>query len=239
MRAATVVAVAVALASASCGDDDASTTELTSQTTTAAVFECPEPVPVAALSDLLEVLGEAEWDWAGSYTSGPQSPDLEVAVQGTIVLESAQVPLPVDCLDREDCRGQAVLRVTEGVGGALVEGDPGLFEGDTLLTLTDTAVRLSLSMLDTHPGPFNYVPLVTVRPPCGTPCAEGQLACSADGNCYADFDAFCRRCLGFTNTECACRTLEGPVEDGSACEYWVSGDVLEVGVCRTGVCTTE
>jgi hypothetical protein len=29
------------------------------------------------------------------------------------------------------------------------------------------------------------------------------------------------------------------MEDGASCEYWVSGDVIDVGVCKAAVCTTE
>jgi hypothetical protein len=237
-----VILAGVILVLAACGGDDrtsGSTTVDASTTSSTVVADvCPDPIAVGDADDLLAVLEAEEWGWEGPYSSGslPATPDLVVG--GTISLESADVPVPADCLDRDDCRHQAVFAVADWQG-ATVEGDTDLFEGDARLILTSTTVRIRLSMLDTHPGPFNYVPLVSVFRPCGAPCDPDQLSCPADGGCYGSFDAFCRHCEGRAANECACRTPDGLLDEGEFCQYFVSGDVIEVGRCRAGVCDVE
>ena len=231
--------MAMVLVLAACGGDDAATTTtsiaISTTTSTVAEFVCPDPIPVGNVDELLAVLETAAWESVGPYSSGSLPPTPDLVVGGTVTLESKNIPVPAGCLDRDDCRNQAVLSAVD-VEGALVEGDAGLFEGDTRLTLTDTTVRLSLSMLDTHPGPFNFVPLVSVIGPCDAPCDPDEFACPADGRCYGSFDAYCRRCEGRPAAECACRAPEGPLADGTSCDYFISGDVIEVGECRAGIC---
>jgi len=93
-----------------------------------------------------------------------------------------------------------------------------------------------LALMDTHPGPYNFVPVVSVLGPCGEACPEGQFACSEDMTCYPDFDSFCRGCEGRAADECACRTEAGMLADGARCEFFVSGDNILAGRCRSGVC---
>lgn len=229
MRRIVLVAVAVLLVSGACADDDI-------PGVTFDVASCPDAVEVASSEDFLRLLEAAEWDWVGPYSSGSVPPIGDITVLGTVTVTGDQIPLPQDCLDREDCRHAAVFSAS--VAGVMVEGGEDWFEGHTRLTITDTTVTLSPSLMDTHPGPFNFVPLVTVGGPCGEPCNPGQLACQADQSCYGSFDSFCRRCEGRPADECACRDLDGPIEDGSSCEYFLSGDQIVVGTCRSGRCET-
>lgn len=224
------------LAAVACGDGGADESTLLASTSAAAVV-CPEPVPATEVSEVVAVLADTEWDWVGPYSSGSLPPTPDLVIDGTITLESSDIPLPADCLDRADCRHQAVFRSSD-LSGVAVEGGGGMFEGETRVTVTDAAVRLRLSMTDTHPGPYNYVPVVEILGSCEEPCPAGELTCPADGTCYASFDEYCRRCEDFPAGQCACRASEGPLPDGTACEVWVSGDVLDAGVCRAGVCDT-
>jgi hypothetical protein len=230
-KATLVLGAAVILMMAGCGDDGRPgvTFDPTS---------CPDSIEVNDVAGIVAALEAVPWDRVGPYSSGSEPPSGDLIVVGTIVLEAADVPLPEECLARDDCRHLATFSATD-LTGAVVEGDGNLFEGETRLILADTTVRLSLSLMDTHPGPFNFVPLITVLGPCGEPCDAGQLACPGDGSCYGSFDTFCRRCEGRTAAECACRTLDGPVEDGEYCDFFMSGDVIQAGVCRSGVCVGD
>jgi len=230
-KAVLALGAVVILAMAGCGDDERPAVTLDPTA-------CPDPIEVNDVAGIVAALEEVTWDQAGPYSSGSEPPSGDLIVRGTIVIEAADVPLPQECLARGDCRHVATFSAV-GKAGAVVEGDDDLYGGETRLTLTDTTVRLGLTLMDTHPGPFNFVPLVTVLGPCGEPCDAGQLACPGDGSCYGSFDTFCRRCEGRAAAECACSTIDGPVEDGEYCEFFVSGDVIQAGVCRSGVCVGD
>lgn len=236
MRPRWFVGVALVLAAVACGDDGATTTTVEMPGLTFDRSACPVPVEVGDAAGLLAVLEGLAWDQVGPYSSGsvPDSPDL--VITGTITIAGDQVPIPASCLDREDCRHTAVFAGDRP--GATIEGSDGWFEGEPSLTLADTTVRLGAALMDTHPGPYNFVPLITVLGPCGEPCNAGQFACQADLSCYGTFDAYCRRCEGRSAPECACRAPEGPLPDGTPCDYFVSGDVIESGTCRNGLCET-
>jgi hypothetical protein len=234
MRARFIIALTLALVMVACGDDDAAI----STTTSVPTLDCPDAVAVASTEDLVAALAALQWRGEGNYTSGclPITPDL--IVSGTVVLEAKDLPVPADCLDQSDCRPEATLALVQAIPGVTLEGDANLDCGGgfTRLTLTDTTVRLRPMLRDTHPCRYNFVPLVEVHPPCGTPCGDGLALCPVDGVCYATGTSFCQACEGGTKEACACRGPDGPLADESPCSYWVSGDVRCDGVCRQGVC---
>jgi hypothetical protein len=192
---------------------------------------------VSSAEDLVAALAALAWEGSGAYTSGPLpiTPDLVVA--GTVVLDAADLPIPADCLDRRDCPPRGGFWAGS-VAGVVAEGDAGLTctSASARVTFTDTTLRLRPLLRDTHPCVFNYVPVVQVEPPCGSPCSEGQAMCPADGACYAAGAGFCQACEGGTKEACACRGPEGPLAEGTACAYWQSGDVQCTGICRDGAC---
>jgi hypothetical protein len=228
------------------GADETSTTDRSSTTTavtTMAAFECPDPIGVDDVGDITGILAEMQWKGAGPYGGGvlPVTPDL--VVTGTVIVESADVPVPESCLGRNDCL-HAVGFSGPQTDGVALDGSP---EGDFIglagrLTLSDTTVRLRPVMLDTHPGPANSVPSVRVLEPCGTPCGPSAATCPADGVCYdtrGESSAFCLFCEGKGAQECACSATPGTVPDGESCSYFVSGDVVCTGTCRDGTCVGE
>ena len=235
MRRVAVWAVVLAMGVAACGDDAPGPTS-EPPGVTFDTSACPDPIEVSDAAGLMAVLAAQSWDWVGPYSSGSEPPSADLLIVGEITVTGDEVPLPAECLGREDCRPTALFWSSQP--GTEVTGSDSWFEGTSTLTLTDTTVRLSPSMMDTHPGPFNFVPVVSVQGPCGTPCSEGSLACQADLSCYGDYEVFCRRCENRPVEECACREVTGPLEDGSFCEYFVSGDVIEIGTCRSGRCET-
>lgn len=235
MRRMAVWAALLAMGVAACGDDAVGPTSEPPGVTFDA-SACPDPIEVADAEALIAVLAAQPWDWVGPYTSGSEPPSADLIIVGEITITGEEVPLPARCLQREDCRHAANFSASQP--GAAVTGSASWFEGMSQLTLSDTTVRVSTAMMDTHPGPFNYVPVVSVIGPCGAPCGEGSFACQADLSCYGDYEVFCRRCENRPAEECACRDAGGPRTDGTFCEYFVSGDVIEVGTCRSGRCET-
>ncbi len=239
VRKTLLIAVALMVSVTACGGDETSGGDgaLGGGGSPGVTFDataCPDPVQVTTAAGLLDVFGGVTWDWVGPYSSGSNPPSADLVVVGEVTIDGSEVPLPDDCLTREDCRHTAVFSAFQE--GAVVTGSDNWFEGESSLTLANTTVRISAAMMDTHPGPFNFIPLITVMGPCGEACGSGQLACQADLSCYGDYDSFCRRCEDRPAEECACRDVGGPLADGSYCEYFESGDVIDAGSCRAGRC---
>ncbi|MBN2113633.1 MAG: hypothetical protein JW785_05835 [Acidimicrobiia bacterium] len=222
-----------------CGDDDGGLATV-GPTSTLPDLECPEARPVIDSQDLIDELALLTWEGWGPYSSGVKPVTADLVITGTVALNASALPVPENCLSRPDCSPQAGLVLHPGVAGAVGEGDAYIECADSYarIVLTDTTVRLRPYLRDTHPCAFNYVPMVEVLPPCGTPCSEGQGLCPVDGVCYSLGDAFCRLCEGGTKEECACRGPEGPLEEGAPCSYWQSGDMKCEGRCRSGACDT-
>jgi hypothetical protein len=225
---------------AGCGEDGGSASSSTTSTALPSL-ECPAPVTVSSLEDLLAVLAATPWEGLGGYTSGPLPISPDLVVVGTVVLEASDLPVPEDCLIRPDCSSQGGFRMGVAVPGVAAEGEAEgpCVSGFARLTLTDATLRLRPVLYDTHPCEFNFVPMVAVVPPCDSPCGEGQILCPLDGVCYEAGEAFCRLCEGGTKEVCSCRGAEGPLGEGASCRYWQSGDVECVGTCRQGVCAAE
>jgi len=230
-----VLGLALALI-AGCGDDGGDASSTTS--TTLPPLECPDPIAITSTEDLVAALAGLSWEGLGAYTSGvlPITPDL--VVTGTVTLEAADLPIPQDCLDRPDCSGEGGFWVGAPVPGVGGEGDADLPCGDAYarLVLTETTLRLRPFLYDTHPCRFNFVPIVEVAAPCGSPCGEGQALCPVDGVCYAAGTGFCQACEGGSKETCACWGTDGPLDEGASCYFWQSGDVKCVGTCRQGTC---
>ena len=244
-KIASVALALMILAAAACGDDQGGTTgskatssSTTVPTTTALV--CPTPVKVASGDDLVAALRRLEWTGLGPYSSGPLPITPDLVVSGTVVITGREIPLPDGCAQRSDCLAVAAFRMGQPVPGVTLTGpvEPGGAGDGSVLTLTDTTVRLRPVMYDMHPGRYNAVPLVTIIPPCGSPCPSGQVLCPADGSCYPLGDSYCRFCQGKGKEECACEAPEGALAEGSYCQFWQSGDVLCPGTCQQGTCQT-
>lgn len=235
-RRAWVPMLVLVIALGACGGDDGGAS--TTASTTLPPLECPDPVAIGSTEDLVAVLAATSWVGMGGYTSGPLPITPDLVVSGTVVLESSDLPIPQGCRDRSDCSPEGGFRMGIPVTGVVAEGEAlgSCVDGYARLTITDTTLRLRPVLYDTHPCRYNFVPIVTVAPPCGTACGEGSRICPYDGSCYAAGDVFCRLCTGGSREVCACQGPEGPREEGASCSYWQSGDVQCVGTCRQGSC---
>jgi len=236
-KAAIAVGLAVAL-TAGCGDDGGDASSTTS--TTLPPLECADPLIITSTEDLVAVLAATSWQGLGAYTSGPLPITPDLVISGSVVLDASDLPIPADCLGRPDCSGEGGFWVGAPVPGVGGQGDADLPCGDAYarLTLTDTTLRLRPFLYDTHPCEYNFVPIVEVAAPCGSPCGEGQALCPVDGVCYGVGAGFCQACEGGSKETCACRGPEGPLNEGASCTYWQSGDVKCVGTCQQGICTS-
>jgi len=236
-KAAIALGLVVALV-AGCGEGGGEASSTTS--TTLPPLECPDPITITSTEDLVAALVGLSWEGLGAYTSGvlPITPDL--VVTGTVTLEAADLPIPQNCLDRSDCSREGGFWVGAPVPGVGGEGDADLPCGDAYarLVLTETTLRLRPFLYDTHPCRFNFVPIVEVAAPCGSPCGEGQALCPVDGVCYAAGTGFCQACEGGSKETCACWGVDGPLDEGASCYYWQSGDVKCLGTCRQGTCAS-
>ncbi len=230
------IGLVVAVVAAGCGGESVQTTEVP-------VLECPEPIPIAGPEDLISVLVGTDWRWVGPYSSGglPVTPDLVVA--GEVTIEAGDVPLPESCVEADDCLHEVAF-FDSSLDGVMADGPSAAdwIGGYGRLTISDTTVRLRPTLEDTHPGPYNSVPTVSVLAPCGSACSDGAALCPADGACYGTGgtpSAFCLFCEGKGDRECACSAEPGSLPDGTRCEFYLSGDVICTGECRDGVCVSE
>lgn len=185
---------------------------------------CPEAVQVSSAADLMAVLAEERW-------GRDSPPTADLVISGKVVLDAADVPLPAECLERDDCRHTAVFSASKAPLGVRVEGDA----DESRLVLNDTIVRLATSL--TFPGfSIEGVPVVSVIGRCGEPCDEGAFACAWNLLCYASYESYCRRCEGGAADVCACRSENGPKPDGEPCSFAVSVCAEAHGICRSGRC---
>ncbi len=247
MRRTIVWLVVMVVAGSGCGDGSdvfgGRATTASGGADPATTYQCPDPIDVEAATDITALLAEMVWRGAGPYGGGVLSITPDLIVSGTVTLESATVTVPESCLGRSDCLHAVGFSAPE-LDGVTLDGSP---EGDFIglagrLTLTDVTIRLRPVMIDTHPGPANYVPAVRVLEPCGTPCGPAAATCPADGVCYdtrGNPSSFCLFCEGKRAEECACSATPGTVPDGEPCSYYISGDVICTGTCESGTCVGE
>lgn len=92
---------------------------------------------------------------------------------------------------------------------------------------------------DVHPAPGNHRAIVEILPPCANACEATQLACEAAHTCWATVRDHCAYCFGGSNDACACWDGTAFLPDGAPCERYVSGDLIDAGTCRQGICTDD
>ncbi len=236
-----VLVAAGALVASACGSNDTGLVT-TSISTSVVEFQCPDPVAVTTAEEILAILAETDWRGSAAYSIGTVSMTPDLAVSGTVVLHAEDVPVPASCLERNDCFDGASFLMGGGYEGVTIDGTagPDFQTGAATLTLSDTTIRLQPYLRDTHPGPYNAVPFVSVAEACSTPCREGSKRCPVDGVCYAEGDIYCRRCEGFSAADCVCRLPDASfADDGEFCSYPLTGDVMCAGECRNGTCVAE
>jgi hypothetical protein len=196
------------------------------------------PVPLADF-----VNASASWTYRGEYTSGCLFSSGEVIAAIDISLAGDAVTIPSMCPAGSDCRQKVSFRLDPTATGVRCD-DPEQFFDFTAcggITVTaGTALRVRAVLLDIHPSAFgNYMPLVDVLGGCAATCGADAFACAATDVCYGSVRDHCAYCLGGTNEQCACWNGSALEPDGTACEMFVSGDVMLAGTCRDGACVSQ
>ena len=195
---------------------------------------CESPYIVQSSDELVEFLTQIAWTPVGNYSNNLPAVSQDVRVSGTMTLAAAQIPVPQSCLNRMDCRHDALLSASPSLSGVTCQAnDAG---GCDAVNLIDTTIRFRGIMRDTHPSRWNFSPMLEIISACATPCSTGEFRCPADNTCWPSFDAYCRLCGGQSKEACACQSPEGVLPDGSDCHFWVSGDVIQSGTCLAGIC---
>lgn len=200
---------------------------------------CPQPQEIQTGYQINKILASLEWTPAGEYSSRPLGITADIRFPKPVTLNPGDIQPPQRCLDRPDCRHTVVLDMSRWVEGAnCLEEEPVLWLNSCKVVEfeQDTVLRFRVKLLDTHPGEWNYIPTIELVPSCSTPCQSNQFRCALDNTCWDSFDQFCRICLGKEKEQCACQSPQGDLPDGSDCQYWISGDVLEAGKCASGWC---
>jgi len=188
-----------------------------------------------------EVNGAAGWAGFGEYTTGCMPASSEIAVTGTVTLAGDSVVIPSSCT-APGCRQKVSFRLDPAATGVTCNEPEEFFDFTACgsITVTDSTVRVRAILLDIHPSAFgNFMPLVEVLGPCAADCGANRFACEADHTCWSSVRDHCAYCLNGSNEECACWDGDRLLPDGTACEMFVSGDVVIGGTCRDGACDTE
>lgn len=197
--------------------------------------------PTISAPDQLVTLIDAtpEWVFQGPYTTGCLASSDNILTTGTLTVQADSIAVPAPCQDRGDCRKLVKFRLSEPMAGVECVG-PEQWYDFTLcagITLHDATVRLRMLQIDIHPSEFgNFAPIVEVIPACEAPCSDTEVACEATHTCWADARDHCAYCLGGSNEACACWDGTAFAADGTECEFFVSGDVIQGGKCQAGTC---
>lgn len=189
---------------------------------------------VTSAADLVSIIeSDSTWQSMSEYSTGCLTATKDLPVSGTITIDGNSIALPANC---PSCRPDVVFRVSDDMPGVECRSPEYWWDFRVCgeIAITDTTVRLRMGVRDTHPGPYNYAAIVEVIEPCDAPCAE--FACSASHSCYSTARDYCAFCLAGTNEECACWEGSEFAADGTACSFYLSGDIVEVGTCHLGVC---
>lgn len=189
--------------------------------------------------DISSLASALDWTFTGGYSSlrVPISGDLQAAE--SIELTAADLKPPASCLERPDCRRAVAIEISDQLPAITCQSTEQVLWKETCAIVSFPAgarFRIRGILYDTHPGEWNFIPILQVLPPSDMPCREGELRCEADNTCFASFDDYCRTCLGQEKERCACQSPQGDLPNGSDCQYWLSGDVLQAGKCQAGVC---
>jgi len=189
------------------------------------------------ISDAAALVAQLEatpaWVPFGRYTSGCLAASDDQPVSGTITLDGGDVAIPASC---QGC--PEVGFVVRGQPAGVECLDPEQFFDFTLchgIRFTDTTVRFRTIQMDLHPA-VNAMAVVEVLAPCAAPCGASELACEASHTCWSTVRDHCAYCLAGSNDACACWDGDDFADDGTPCDRYTSGDIIEAGTCQRGVC---
>ncbi len=181
---------------------------------------------VESIEALSAQIATLTWAAVARPTSACLPASSDLAVNRTVHLTSADIPLPPQCLAPGACAGVTFLLSEKAQGVGCLD------DFCTTLMLTNAQFRLRLIVHDQYPDIPRYVPIAEVLPSCRVPCEAGELRCMAHDTCWADPRDFCRFCVAAPQAECACLDKL----EGDSCLYYVTNDLTCSGSCRDDRC---
>jgi len=199
---------------------------------------CAAGSTITAPGQLVSIINASEWTPEGPYTAGCLPASSNVHAEGTLTIDEGAIAVPAWC-DASGCRQLVTFKLTGAAPGVDCLGAEQWFDFTLCksIALHDTTVRLRMLQLDIHPSDLgNFAPIVEVVPACEASCGTGELACEETHTCWGSVRDHCAYCLGGTNEMCACWDGAAFQADGTACDFFVSGDVVESGMCHAGTC---
>ena len=199
---------------------------------------CKAPAVISSLEPMLDALNKLSYQTYGNYSSTVLKISDDFRFTASQEVEANKVKVPSTC-GSYGCRPKITFVVEGGAKGVtcLQKEQVAWFLGCAKLRIQGGAsLRFQAAIVDTHPGKYNFAPVIYVHPQCNTPCKAGQLRCQANNLCFDDFNKFCRLCQARDRQECACHTEKGRMADGAQCHYATSGDTSKGGKCKAGNC---
>ena len=204
---------------------------------------CAPPRLVRSSRDWGDVFAELDRTPPRESSPGWSTLSGDLRIQGTVILESEQIPRDPTCLERDECRQRVVLAMpTADLPGVrctrTLESDTETF--CDRLELRDTLVRWHAGRWSMPPWTAWTIPMVQFLPACATPCPPGHLRCPTDRICRSTEDEeYCLGCLRKAPDVCACRDANGERPERAACRFMVSRDRMLEGRCRQGRCVPD
>ena len=200
---------------------------------------CATATPIASTLDFIAAVDSSRpWTGRGEYTTGCLPASGDHVVTGTVTVRGDALAMPPNGANTFRPEPRFVLR--DAPPGVTCDVDEDLFDFTICdaITITDTTIRLRTLLIDIHPAPGNFVAVVEVLAACDAPCGAEQFDCEASNTCWSAERDHCAYCLGGTNEACACWRDGELAPDGTACDMFVSGDVVIQGTCDAGACVT-
>jgi len=199
---------------------------------------CKAPAMFSSLEPLLDALNKLTYQSYGRYSSTVLKVSDDHQFSASLEVEANKVKVPSNC-GTYGCRPKVTFVMINSPKGVtcLQQESVAWFTGCAKLRIQGgAALRFRGAIVDTHPGAYNFAPVIYVHPRCKTPCKAGQQRCQASNICFGDFNEFCRLCQARDIQECACHTEKGPMAEGAQCHYATSGDTSKGGKCTGGFC---
>ena len=163
-------------------------------------------IEISQPSDLISIISTVEWTPSGGYTSVHPPVSGDLLATEALHLSASQIQAPSSCLERADCRHAVTIRLLNQVHTISCQQTEQVLGSEYCAEVSIPAgarFRILGILYDTHPGQWNYIPILQILPASDVPCLESEFRCTIDNTCYANFDGYCRSCLGLEKERCA------------------------------------
>ena len=198
-----------------------------------------QSLKIDSAGKLINALHTLNWDHEGPYTAQGIHLSGDIEITRAFILTARDVAVPTVCSKRDDCRKAVTMIIPKNMTGVKcikteeVLGTEHCIQADLSEKST---FRLRAKLIDTHPWTYNFIPVIEFVQASADGCKPGELQCARDKTCWKDFNSYCRYCLERPVETCACQNEKGSLPDKTACNFFISGDLICSGKCRDGQC---